>query len=144
MSGFVVDASVAVKWVVDEGGSGLAAALLDHPLAAPDLLYPECANILWKKAARRELTAEEADVAAAALAVAEVEVYATRAQFAAATRIALALGHPTYDCFSLALAEALGRPLVTADERLTSMVRADPSRRFAEVVLSLAEVGTLV
>jgi predicted nucleic acid-binding protein len=31
---------------------------------APDLLVAECANILWKKAQRGELSHEEADLAA--------------------------------------------------------------------------------
>jgi len=41
--------SVAIKWFVDEPDSAKAAGLLRHPLSAPDLLAPECANILWKK-----------------------------------------------------------------------------------------------
>ena len=47
MDRLVVDASVAIKWVVEEEGSEAAAGLLDGPgLMAPDLLMPECANIL--------------------------------------------------------------------------------------------------
>jgi predicted nucleic acid-binding protein len=36
----VVDASVAVKWVVPEADSERAELLLDHGLIAPDLLLP--------------------------------------------------------------------------------------------------------
>jgi hypothetical protein len=64
---FVVDASVAIKWFVDEPDSAQAAVLLRHSLAAPDLLAPECANILWKKVTRAELSLEEAEVIALAL-----------------------------------------------------------------------------
>ena len=42
----VVDASVAVKWVVPETGSDLARSLSNASLEAPDLLLVECANIL--------------------------------------------------------------------------------------------------
>ena len=43
----VVDASVALKWVIEEDGSEAAQALVvRHPLAAPDLLMIECANVL--------------------------------------------------------------------------------------------------
>jgi hypothetical protein len=35
---FIIDASVAVKWVVTETGSELAEPLLDRDLLAPDLL----------------------------------------------------------------------------------------------------------
>jgi len=43
----VIDASIAVKWVVGEDGSDEALALLRTArLSAPDLLAAECANIL--------------------------------------------------------------------------------------------------
>ena len=49
----IVDASVALKWVIEEDGSEAAGALLlEEPLAAPDLLIVECANVLWAKARR--------------------------------------------------------------------------------------------
>jgi len=41
--------------VVDEPDAQIAIKLLDHRLAAPDLLAPDCANILWKKVMRGEL-----------------------------------------------------------------------------------------
>ena len=49
MSGLVIDASVAIKWVIEEAGTKEALALRRQALAAPDLLVAECANILWKK-----------------------------------------------------------------------------------------------
>src|ERR1700738_2692376 len=49
----VVDASVALKWVIEEDGSQAAGVLLlEQPLAAPDLLIVECANVLSAKAWR--------------------------------------------------------------------------------------------
>ena len=56
----VVDASVAVKWVVDEADSGPARSMADARLEAPDLLLVECANILWKKAGIGDLTRQQA------------------------------------------------------------------------------------
>ncbi len=44
----IVDASVAVKWVVQEPGSDRARWLAKAKLEAPDLLSTECANVLWK------------------------------------------------------------------------------------------------
>ena len=54
MRGFVVDASVAVKWLVDEPQSDKAANLLEDGLllAAPELIYVEVANALWAIARR--------------------------------------------------------------------------------------------
>jgi predicted nucleic acid-binding protein len=61
MSAVIVDASVAIKWVVQEEGSDTAAALAGQALSAPTLLTVECANVLWVKARRGELTSAEAD-----------------------------------------------------------------------------------
>ena len=61
MKTLVIDASIAIKWVVEEDGTPLALALRQKAkLIAPDLLVPECANILWKKVQRNELVKEEA------------------------------------------------------------------------------------
>ena len=144
MSGFVVDASVAIKWVVEEPGAELAALLLDHPLAAPDLLGPECANVLWKKVMRRRAVAgrsrndggragERRDLAASDPRPSE-----------AAVATACALRHPAYDCIYLCLAEELAQPLVTADERLVGAVRAAPCRRFAGLVVPLTELRQIL
>ncbi len=49
----IVDASIALKWVIEEDGSDAAGALLlEQLLAAPVLLTIECANGLWAKARR--------------------------------------------------------------------------------------------
>jgi predicted nucleic acid-binding protein len=55
MAVVIVDASVAVKWVVEEPDSAVAKSLQNHRLLAPDLLHVECANVLRKKALRGEL-----------------------------------------------------------------------------------------
>ena len=61
MNTFVIDASIAVKWVVDEDGTPEALTLRQRAkLIAPELLVAECANILWKKVQRDELLKQEA------------------------------------------------------------------------------------
>jgi predicted nucleic acid-binding protein len=117
----VVDASVVVKWVVDEPGTPQALALRRHRLYAPDLLAAECANVLLKKVRRNELTESEALFAARLLQRAAVELMPMRALLEPATRLALALDHPAYDCAYLALAESMSCDLVTADRRLAAM-----------------------
>ena len=57
----VIDASVALKWVVSEADSDAADALLDQDLMSPVLWLAEAANALWRKARTREITAEEAN-----------------------------------------------------------------------------------
>lgn len=118
----VVDASVAIKWVVAELQSDRAVALARSRLVAPDLLLVECANILWKKSRRRELSDAEATAAAALLEAADVELLPARGLTERTVALACALGHPAYDCCYLAVAEARGLPLITADEALVRAV----------------------
>jgi predicted nucleic acid-binding protein len=126
------------QMVIGELDSAQAVTLLRHPIAAPDLLAPECANIRWKKVARRELRTAEAEAIALALESAGIELYPTRPS---ATSTACALGHAAYDCCYLALAEQLRQPLVTADLRLVNAVRADNAKRFGHLVVPLSELG---
>jgi predicted nucleic acid-binding protein len=74
MSELVIDASVAIKWVVQESGTTEALALRKARLSVPDLLIPECANILWKKHRLGQLTAAEAGLAAQLLERADIEL----------------------------------------------------------------------
>jgi predicted nucleic acid-binding protein len=141
LSDLVIDASVAIKWVIEEDGTKEALALRRLALAAPDLLVAECGNVLWKKVRRRELSEREAAFAAGLLARADIELVAMRPYLEAATRIAVALDHPAYDCFYVALAEAEGLRLVTADADLVRAVRRRASGRYAGRVLGLTEAA---
>ncbi|MGF1608902.1 MAG: type II toxin-antitoxin system VapC family toxin [Kiloniellales bacterium] len=125
MTTFVIDASIAVKWVVEEAETQDALALRKgNRLIAPDLLASECANLLWKKSQRNELTDEEAIFAARLLARSDVELLPTRALMETATRLAIELRHPAYDCTYLALAIENGCRFVTADEGFARKVDA--------------------
>ena len=124
MSRFVIDASVAIKWVVAESGTAEALALLGNELIAPALLQTECANILWKKVKRGELLADEAKIAAKLLTRAGIVPCASEPDLTQAVKLALALDHPAYDCVYLLAARAAGAPLVTADERLLRVVQS--------------------
>jgi len=122
VTNYVIDASVAIKWVVDEEGTSEALALRSCQLFAPELLVPECANILWKKTRRRELSLEEAQLCARLLQRADIELMPMRPLLEAAMRLAHTLDHPACDCVYLALAENLSCHFVTADARLSAKV----------------------
>lgn len=139
MTRLVVDASVAVKWVVAEEGTAEAVSLLSvGQLAAPDLLMAECANILWKKVVRSELAPDEAVLAARLLQQADIELYPTRSLLEPATQIAVDLNHPAYDCIYLALAMDNRWRLVTTDARLIAKAR---DAGIGELLLSLEEAA---
>ena len=139
---FVVDASIAVKWVVEEQETQQALALRNNArLMAPDLLVAECANILWKKARRGELSSEEADLAARLLERSDIELLPMRGLMPAATRIAIALSHPAYDCVYLALALAKQTRYVTADDRLIRKLGLQRDTDLSAAVTSLADAS---
>ncbi len=138
MSRLVVDASVAVKWVVEEEGTAEALRLLQsEALSAPDLLVAECANILWKKVKRGELDEREAELAARLIQRADIEILPTRPLMERTLELALALDHAAYDCLYLALALQNDWQFVTADERLLRKLVQFGNRRFAGRVMSL-------
>ena len=139
MSRFVLDASVAIKCVVHEDGSDDASAVLDAcPLSAPDLLVAECANILWKKVRRQEISQEQATLGAVLLQSADIELLPTRHLMEAATRLAIELNHPAYDCIYLALAAENHWPFITADMRLLRKVNEATIRTAAVVTMAEA------
>ena len=140
MNTLVVDASIAVKWVVEEDSTAEALALRQKAkLIAPELLVAECANILWKKVQRKELLKEEALLAARLLQGAEIELLPTRFLFEAATRMAIDINHPAYDCLYLALAVATDCEFVTADERFLRKLHHGRLRALRDKAISLTE-----
>jgi predicted nucleic acid-binding protein len=120
----VVDASVAVKWVLPEPDSGRAVALRGtDALIAPSLVIAEVGNALWKSVLRGDVEKSDAS-AALQIAVAHFERIVSIDQLAArALELAVDLRHPIYDCLYLALAEREQIPIVSADARLLSAAR---------------------
>lgn len=122
----VVDASVAVKWILPEPGSTAAAALRwqDMELIAPSLVVAEIGNALWKKVLRGEIEGGDA-LAAMRTAVAQLSEVMPLGQLApTAIKLATDLRHPIYDCFYIALAQRESATLVTADEDMIAAARS--------------------
>jgi predicted nucleic acid-binding protein len=140
----VIDASVAVKWVVQEPGTQEALALRKARLAAPDLIIPECANILWKKHRLGQLTSAEASAAAQLLERADMELVAMGAQLHRATELAIELDHPAYDCFYIALALDKGCAFATADQRLLRKAQQSSRKDVAVAIFDLYQAAVSV
>ena len=123
MTGFVIDASVAIKWFVREDDSEIADRILAAPLVlhAPALLRFELANGLWKNWRKKIVTADQASEAIEAIDRTISAWHGTGELFAPAVKLAFDLDHVVYDCIYLALARRLGAPLITADKRLLAI-----------------------
>jgi predicted nucleic acid-binding protein len=121
----VVDASVAVKWVVPEPSSAAARALLgagrrgEADLIAPDLFVSEVANVIWKWGRRHpEIAADAVRATLAALLRVLPELVSSESLAQQALELARTFDYPTYDCLYVALALRDEATLVTADRRL--------------------------
>ena len=125
----VVDASVALKWVLDEPGKEAADALLDEELIAPALWLVEAANALWRRSQRGEISADEAVERLAELFNAPVATTAIEADLPAAADLANRLAHPVYDCLYLAAAIREDTYVVTADARFCAAVDRSPPHK---------------
>src|SRR5215510_12229643 len=111
----VMDASVAIKWFVDEIHAEAARRLQkdQYQLFAPDLLWPECGNILWKKVRRGELTPDEARLIWSGLEQQPIGTFPSQPLLELALEVAFDTSCAVYDSCYLALAMLIGCQLVT-------------------------------
>lgn len=127
----VIDASVAVKWFVEEPGSVAACAVLSSGavLLAPDLALIEASNTAWKKVIRGEMTQEQGEAMVQALPLYFDRLVHMDALIIRAYALAHQLAHPVYDCLYLALAEQESARLITDDQRLIKVVSRTEFRK---------------
>ncbi len=129
----VVDASVALKWVVTEPGSAEAATLLDEmaagevALLAPEHLVGEVANGLRKRVAQKVLTVEDACAALEAITHLELTFVGGAGRLPAS----LEWGITAYHALYMLLARDFDAVLVTAYERLHTAATGQPVRLLA-------------
>jgi predicted nucleic acid-binding protein len=128
VSVFVVDASLVIKWFVPEADTDAARRWLDasHDYVAPDLLFPETANAVWKKVRRGELSPDEGQQLVTDLAVIAVESVSMRGLLPDAHALALRTGITVYDATYLALAVRLETAMITGDDRFARRLSDHP------------------
>lgn len=114
----VIDASALVACFVDDGptGRGLRARLRMDRLAAPEVLYLEVANALKKARARGALDERRSAEALRDLLGLSLRSFPHPPFLARIWELRENLS--PYDAAYVALAEALRKPLLTADRRL--------------------------
>jgi predicted nucleic acid-binding protein len=123
----VIDASVAFKLIFNEAGSSqLIELAAQTEFLAPNLLYTEIANAIWKRILRGDIPRDsgaEMQLEALAKVVRRIDELP---MIPRALQLAVELGHPVYDCIYLAVAEELDEDLVTADRRFVRAVQGTP------------------
>jgi predicted nucleic acid-binding protein len=124
----VVDASVAVKWFLDEPGDREARALVERSeaLIAPELIVAEVLNAISKRLLAGDADIRQGPRVAAVLPKVLAQIRSLGPLAARTLEIAAELRHPAYDCFYLALAEERQAKLVTADRRLLGRLAGTP------------------
>ncbi|MBI5314775.1 MAG: type II toxin-antitoxin system VapC family toxin [Nitrospirae bacterium] len=119
MSGYVVDASVAIKWFIPEihSEAALQATRLRQLLHVPAFITMELGNVIAKKIRRGELSRENGRTILKELPHLPFQRHADQRLFPAAYDLALDTQQSLYDCLYLALAEAIDGRLITADRK---------------------------
>ena len=125
MSDWVVDASVAIKWFLPEIHGEAALRLLEgqYTLRAPDLIFSEFGNVLWKRFRKGQISRKEAIVTTEALLALSLQVESSQSLIPAALEIACSAHRTVYDSLYLAVAIAHQCRVVTADSKLHNALK---------------------
>lgn len=135
---YVLDASVALKWVLSEPDTPAAIKLRDefarnlHELIAPDTFLAEVAHALTKAERRGLITAGQASVLVGDILTTRPDLHSFIPLLARAVDLATQARIGVYDCLYVALADREQCTLVTADQRLVNTFQA----QFPIVLLS--------
>lgn len=124
----VIDASVAIKWLVAEPLSEQAASLLGRTrMSAPAHWQAETLNGLWGWVYRGGMSAEDACERASWLRDAPVAIASLGSLLGRALELSIAMKITIYDSLYVALAELRRIPLVTNDRKLLRQMAGDPA-----------------
>ena len=117
----MVDASVVIKLFVNEDFSAETRRFFKTPglrLYAPDFLYVECTNILWKYVRRFNVPLQTAQQSLYKLQRLRFHPVSAPIFLESAIQLASQYDLSAYDATYVSLAQGFSIPLVTADEKL--------------------------
>ncbi|MBE9191933.1 type II toxin-antitoxin system VapC family toxin [Gloeocapsopsis crepidinum LEGE 06123] len=124
----VIDSSVLAKWLFPEPLQSQARALRQDwesstvELIAPNLMFVEVGNIIWKKQRLGLITQEEATSSILDLLDLEIPTVESQVILAEAYSLAECFDRTVYDALYLALAQVNSANMITADLRLYNAV----------------------
>src|SRR5208337_4797778 len=127
---YVLDSSVALKWVLPEADSVKAIRLRDeysnglHELLAPDIFPSEIANGLVSAERQKRIRTGESAIFLNDILSAAPSLHQSSPLLIRAMEVAISTKQAVYDCIYLALAEAVvGCEWVTADDQFARRLR---------------------
>jgi predicted nucleic acid-binding protein len=128
----VIDASVALKWLVPEEMSDIATDIygVGDRLVAPRLITTEVANALVRKTTQGLLSRQQATFHFSSLLVLLRELIDVDELILPALENACALRHPLYDLIYLETARRFDAQLVTADRRFAAKLAGTDLARY--------------
>lgn len=140
MSVFIVDASVAAKWFIEEEYSEAALSVLEeaNQLHAPDFLLLEMDSIICKWTRRGAVTIEEGGDLRESLRRYPIQHHSFVTFLDSAFAIANQTGQSIYDCLYVALAALLKGRMVTADRRLYEVMKKG---RFKKLIVWVGDIN---
>jgi len=128
MKAVVIDASVIAAAFFPEPHSIAAKTLLasGDDLYAPDLVYAEVANVLWKRHGRGEIDDKEAADLLSDIKRLPLTITPSEQLVGPALELAMRTGRTAYDCLYVALAMQAKIVMVSADRRLVNALASGP------------------
>lgn len=122
----VVDASIAVAWILPEDQTQAAVSLLEsrHELVAVDLITVEVFGAILRATRVKRLTPNHAASAIAQFGRTSVKTQQAAGFVPEAFAIAQRHGGSVYDACYIALARSLDAPLATDDEGMAKIAEA--------------------
>jgi len=139
----VVDASVALKWVLTEPDTAWAYALLEsqEDLVLPDFCMAEATNVIWLQVRRKVLTPQQAGKRLGFFrALSFLEPTGDLGLHEMALDVGITVNHSTYDTLYVAFAVAVGADhVIVADGPFTRNMRAHPNLTLSKIILPLNE-----
>jgi len=132
MKNCIVDASVVAGAFFREDTSPMAQTLLTSgcELHAPDLIYAEVANVIWKRHARNEIDETESLALLSDILILPVQITPSRQLVEPALKLALRTNRTVYDCLYLALAVQTKSTMVTGDKRFVNALIDTPLEKY--------------
>ena len=136
MKKIIVDASVAAKWFFPEEGSSKALHLLsgEYELMAPDLLYSEFGNIVWKIHRKGIIDSADALEIVNQFQMLPIDIHPTERLLPTAFEIAISSGSTVYDSMYLAMGLCTETPVITADNKFYKGIKDDKLRKFVKLL----------